>query len=228
MEYIKRIKGNIFNSNCDAIVNTVNCKGFMGKGLALEFKYRYPEMFLDYKKRVEKSEIKIGKLTLWDEKNIKIINFPTKFDWKYPSKIDYIKEGLDFFKAHYKSWGITSVAFPGLGTDQGGLDFREVANLIKDSLGGENILVELYEYDPNSKDLLFEKLRGKIKDWDLNNFKGEGISRKYALRIIETLKSEKINNFGKVLKIDGIGESTIKKLYLLAKQNKGTLQKKLF
>ena len=222
------IRGSIFNSDCDAVVNTVNCKGVMGKGLALEFKYRYPEMFLDYKLRAEKGEIKIGKLTLWDNKDIKIINFPTKFDWKYPSKIDYIKEGLNFFKSHYRLWGINSVAFPGLGTDQGGLNFKEVVSLIKDCLGSEEISIEIYEYTSDSKDRLFEKLSGKMAKWTLQDFKNEGISKKNATEIMEGLKSGKINSFTKISAIKGVGESTLTRLYSLSKQKNNISQKNLF
>jgi len=112
MAQIKEIKGSIFDSNCQVIVNPVNCKGFMGKGLALEFKYRYPDMFEDYKKNCAENKIKIGKLNLWKKSKPWIINFPTKDDWKYPSQIEYIEKGLQFFIAHYKEWQITSMQPP--------------------------------------------------------------------------------------------------------------------
>lgn len=89
-------KGNIFNSQTQTIVNTVNCVGVMGKGIALVFKLRYPEMFDKYKVFCQSKMIGIGKLWLYksEESTQWVLNFPTKFHWKYPSKIEYLEAGL--------------------------------------------------------------------------------------------------------------------------------------
>ena len=93
---------NVFNTDADAIVNTINCVGFMGKGLALEFSLRYPKLLVDYKEKCSKKEINIGKLYYYKEDNILIINFPTKKDYKFPSKLEWIEKGLLEFVNTYK------------------------------------------------------------------------------------------------------------------------------
>ena len=75
MKNIKIKEGNIFNTNNDVLVNTVNCDGFMGKGMALECKLRYPEMYVDYQNKCNSNIIRPGVLTLWDKSNPKILNF---------------------------------------------------------------------------------------------------------------------------------------------------------
>ncbi len=144
---VKIIFGNIFDSECQTIVNAVNCVGVMGKGLALEFKQRYPEMYNDYKLKCQCKTIDIGKLHLYE--NIQydkwILNFPTKTHWKYPSKIEYIKSGLDCFIKNYTDWEITSVAFPLLGTGNGQLEKNTVLELMVSSLNTLDIRVEIYD-----------------------------------------------------------------------------------
>ena len=86
-------KGNIFDSNSKTLVNTVNCVGVMGKGIALEYKLRYPEMFLNYEKSCEQKELFIGKLQLWKSSDKWILNFPTKIHYKDPSQLVFIEKG---------------------------------------------------------------------------------------------------------------------------------------
>ena len=85
--------GHIFNTKAQTIVNTVNCVGVMGKGIALVFKLRYPNMFVVYKEHCNAKRIAPGKLWLYkSEKNAPwVLNFPTKFHWKYPSKMEYLE-----------------------------------------------------------------------------------------------------------------------------------------
>ena len=98
---LKKIKGNIFNTSCQVLVNTVNCFGVMGKGIALECKFRFPGMFEKYKEFCEKKLIKPGSLQLWNSSKPWVLNFPTKMHWKDPSKIEYLEKGLDKFKNEY-------------------------------------------------------------------------------------------------------------------------------
>ena len=100
---IKKIKGNIFNTSCQTLVNTVNCIGVMGKGIALECKLRFPPMFEKYKEYCEKKLIKPGSLQLWKESRPWILNFPTKLHWKDPSKIEYLEKGLEKFQKEYSN-----------------------------------------------------------------------------------------------------------------------------
>jgi O-acetyl-ADP-ribose deacetylase (regulator of RNase III) len=123
MDNITFIKGNIFDSKAQTIVNTVNCVGGMGKGIALEYKKKYPLMFEKYKELCSHNLFEIGKLWLYkDEQNERwILNFPTKTHWKYNSRYCYIEKGLEKFVDTYKEKGITSIAFPLLGCTNGGL-----------------------------------------------------------------------------------------------------------
>jgi hypothetical protein len=108
---------NIFDSQCQTIVNTINCVGVMGKGLSLEMKNRYPSMFEKYKEYCNRGLIDIGSLWLYkhvSEKEItkRILNFPTKKDWRNKSEYEYIEKGMEKFINTYKEKGITSIAFP--------------------------------------------------------------------------------------------------------------------
>ena len=126
-------KGNIFNSKAQTIVNTVNCVGVMGKGIALVFKLRYPLMFDLYKEHCWNKRIAIGKLWIYKGESDApwVLNFPTKFHWKYLSKKEYLEKGLEKFCETYKEQGITSIAFPLLGAHNGGLDKNEVLDIMK-------------------------------------------------------------------------------------------------
>lgn len=142
-------KGNIFNTKMQTIVNTVNCVGVMGKGLALEFKLRYPDMFYKYKELCQSKLMGIGKLWIYKSESCPqwILNFPTKLHWKNPSKIEYIEAGLRKFVESYKEKGITSIAFPLLGTHNGGLGKSEVLELMYKYLEKCDLEVEIYEYE---------------------------------------------------------------------------------
>lgn len=126
---VTQIKGNLFNSSCKVIVNTVNCEGVMGKGIALEMKLRFPEMYLKYKEVCDQGLFKPGTLQLWKNSKPWILNFPTKVSWKHPSEWEYLKLGLEKFSAIYKEKEITSVAFPLLGASNGGLNPLMLKNL---------------------------------------------------------------------------------------------------
>ncbi len=93
----KEVKGNIFNTNAMAVVNTVNCVGAMGKGIALDFKLRYPEMFREYQKTCFKHLLKPGQILPYKKSNPIILNFAIKDDWKDPSKIEWVEETLQKF-----------------------------------------------------------------------------------------------------------------------------------
>ena len=124
-------EGTVFNSDAKALVNTVNCTGIMGAGIALEFKLRYPEMFKDYEAKCKAKIIKTGKVDYYQYNgSITIVNFPTKWHFKYPSKITWIEQGLQNFVDTYKEYNITSVAFPKLGTSKGGLNWEQVKELM--------------------------------------------------------------------------------------------------
>lgn len=127
----KALIGDLFASEAQTLVNTVNCVGVMGKGVALEFKKRFPRMAKDYADRCARQEVRLGEPYLYaDETGARIINFPTKGHWRSPSRFADIERGLDYFAAHAAEWGITSVALPPLGCGNGGLAWSEVGPLI--------------------------------------------------------------------------------------------------
>jgi hypothetical protein len=108
---IRVLIGDIFNSSAQTLVNTVNCVGVMGKGLALEFKNRFPAMFEEYEGLCERNELKLGKPYLF--KSLfppHILLFPTKDHWRSVSSLQAIERGLQYIKEHYKNWGIASLS----------------------------------------------------------------------------------------------------------------------
>ena len=113
-----------------ALVNTVNTEGIMGKGLALQFKRRFPENFLAYAAACKRNEVKIGKMFIVPYNGLEglkyLINFPTKVSWRNKSKIEDIVSGLQALKKEIVSLGITSVAIPPLGCGLGGLSWNIV------------------------------------------------------------------------------------------------------
>ena len=147
---IKYTQGDIFESKCQAIINTVNCEGKMGKGLAYQFKKKFPEMEQDYVKVCLKGELYPGKLHIYQEKNFLIINFPTKKKWREKSKIEYIIIGLRKLKEEIIKKGIKSVAIPPLGAGNGGLNWNEVKfEINRELLDMEDVVFEVYEPSTN-------------------------------------------------------------------------------
>lgn len=138
-------QGNILNSPAQTLVNPVNCVGVMGKGLALQFRRRFPSMFRDYVKRCQQGEVRIGEPYLYRGKFLWILNFPTKVHWRNPSQLEYIVEGLNHFRLKYRQWGVESVAFPALGCGCGNLNWEQVLPVMESILGEiEDIRVEIY------------------------------------------------------------------------------------
>lgn len=213
---IKQINGNIFNSKCQTIVNTVNCVGVMGKGIALVHKLRYPKMYEEYKQHCKNKLIKTGSLWLYNkqENSPWILSFPTKFHWKYPSKIEWIEQGLQKFVDTYEKRGITSIAFPLLGTHNGGLDTNKVRKLMTEYLGKCNIDIEIYDYDPNAPDDLFASFKTKWLSLEQVTIKSKtGIQPQYARKITEILQSGEISSMVALANYKGIGEKTLEKAF---------------
>lgn len=140
---IEYVQGDIFKSETQTIVNTVNCVGAMGAGIALEFKKQFPNMYLSYKKICDQKQLKPGLLHLYKKEERWILNFPTKDHFKDPSTLEYIEKGLIKFKETYKEKGITSISFPKLGCGKGGLDFNNVKPLMEKYLNLD-IKVKIY------------------------------------------------------------------------------------
>lgn len=127
----KALIGDLFASDAQTLVNTVNCVGVMGKGVALEFKNRFPAMARDYDGRCARGEVRPGEPYLFtDLAGARVINFPTKGHWRSTSRLADIEGGLDHLAAHAGEWSITSLAMPPLGCGNGGLAWSEVGPLI--------------------------------------------------------------------------------------------------
>lgn len=139
--------GDIFKSKCEALVNPVNIKGIMGKGLALAFKTKYPAHFENYKRACQNGEMTTDKVLAYQEINgPMIICLATKADWKDSSKIEYVSAGLDDLVKQIETLGIRSIAIPKLGCGLGGLDWDKVRPLIIEKLSSlDGISVEIYE-----------------------------------------------------------------------------------
>ncbi len=144
---ITYLKGDIFSSPAQVLVNTVNTVGVMGKGVALEFKKRYPEMFSAYERVCKAKQLEIGKLFLWKGPEKWVLMFPTKVHWRNPSKIEYIEAGLQKFSATYADKGITSAAFPRL---------KQVQPLMEQYL--KNLPIPIYIYVGSYQDQIPEHI----------------------------------------------------------------------
>ncbi|MBN6110188.1 macro domain-containing protein [Xanthomonas bonasiae] len=128
-------QGDMFEAPADIRVNTVNCVGVMGAGVALAFKQRYPEMFKDYQYACKDGRVRPGRMHVW--KSLEgdwIVNFPTKRDWRDPSRYEDIDAGLDDLRTYLDSVGPVTVALPALGCGHGGLDWDRVSVMIQNKL----------------------------------------------------------------------------------------------
>lgn len=213
---IKIITGNIFTTKCQTLVNTVNCVGVMGAGIALECRLRYPEMFKIYQSYCAENRIQIGKLWIYRKTNDKrwILNFPTKKHWKYPSQKEYLQEGLVKFIQTYEKQNITSIAFPLLGADKGGIPKEESLNVMTHYLQNLSIPIEIYKYDSKAPDDLFEKTKSWINSHDIGCISSLTKLRKdYVAKVIEAINSPDICQLNQIVKFDGIGIVTLEKIF---------------
>lgn len=137
--------GDMFETPMQTLVNTVNCVGIMGKGIAKTFRDRFPNMFEDYKRRCASKQVQPGVPYYYhDMLGSSVLNFPTKGHWRSSSKVADIVRGLDLFIENYQEWGITSIAFPPLGCGNGGLDWDLVGPLMYQKLAPLDINIEIY------------------------------------------------------------------------------------
>ncbi len=142
-------EGNIFDARAEALVNTVNTVGVMGKGIALQFKYAFPENYKIYKAAAEKNEIVVGEVQVVPVNNLNsvkfIVNFPTKNHWRNPSKLQWIKDGLSDLHDKIYLFNIKSIALPPLGCGNGGLEWNVIKPVIEEFLSDLNIDIIVYE-----------------------------------------------------------------------------------
>lgn len=136
-------KGSLFNIDADIVVNTVNCVGAMGAGVALAFKKRYPDMFKTYRKECRQRKYKPGWPMVYDKEDKIIINFPTKDHWQNPAEYIYIETGLYWLHGYLKNKPHVTIAIPPLGCGHGGLSWSKVKPMIEERLSDleANIIV---------------------------------------------------------------------------------------
>ncbi|MDR2026039.1 MAG: macro domain-containing protein [Prevotellaceae bacterium] len=150
---IHYISGNILESDAQALVNTVNTVGVMGKGIALQFKNAFPNNFKVYHEACKRKDIEIGKLFVTKDSNLYsgekiIINFPTKKDWRKSSEYSYIEAGLNDLLQVIETYQIKSLALPPLGAGNGGLRWEKVKQILEQKLSALNI--DIYVYEPTN------------------------------------------------------------------------------
>ena len=143
-------QGNLLEAPVDAVVNAVNTVGVMGKGIALMFKERFPENYKAYAAACKVGEVVVGRMFVTAGVELTgprwIINFPTKQDWRRPSRLEWLVAGLEDLKEVIREKGIRSIALPALGCGNGGLDWRVVRPVVEMSLA-ELVDVEVVVYE---------------------------------------------------------------------------------
>lgn len=147
---IEWTRGDILKDDSEAIVNTVNCVGVMGRGIALQFKNAWPENFKAYAAACLRAEVQPGRMFIFDTGHLThpryIINFPTKRHWRGKSRIEDIESGLEALVTQVRERGITSVAIPPLGSGLGGLDWNEVRPRVEAALAAvPEVRVRVFE-----------------------------------------------------------------------------------
>jgi len=148
----------LFESPAQALVNTVNTFGAMGKGIAAVFKELYPDMYKQYRQLCKAGSFDVGMLYIYRTPNKIIVNFPTKSHWRHRSRVEYIEAGLKKFVGRYEDYGISSVSFPQLGCGHGELDWeRQVQPVMERYLRKLAIPVYIHLY-PKSPDFVPERL----------------------------------------------------------------------
>lgn len=158
--------GNLLESDAEALVNTVNTVGVMGKGIALQFKNTFPNNFRVYQKACKNNEIQVGKLLITEEESLLlgnkiIINFPTKTNWRLPSEFSYIENGLIELVNEIKERKIKSIAIPPLGAGNGGLDWSKVKLILEKYLADVDCQIYIYEPSQSIQEVL-KKERVKL------------------------------------------------------------------
>ena len=183
----------------------------MGAGLALEFKLRYPEMYLQYKDDCDNGKVRIGELKTYrcDDSPL-IVNFPTKDHWREPSELWYVEKGLDYLMEHYREWGVRSIAIPPLGCSNGHLDYSDVKKIIDTKLKDIDIdavvCIDPGYPEGKEKEMVDNYVSSNLDficDYLEITPKGKGI----------LISNQRIKRFFNILNLEGIGETTYEKLF---------------
>src|SRR5579871_6095141 len=183
---MKFLQGNLLDAPTEAVVNTVNTVGVMGKGIALMFKEAFPENFRAYHDAVEREEVRIGHMFVTENRAFEgpkwLINFPTKKHWRQPSKLEWIVDGLKDLHRVIREKGIRSIALPPLGCGNGGLEWTDVRPEIEQALG-DLPDVDVWVFEPTAKYQNVAKRTGVLKLTPARALVAEMIRRYWVLGI---------------------------------------------
>jgi hypothetical protein len=191
----------------------------MGAGIALEFRLRYPDMYERYLQLCERKLIDIGKLWLFKTERRWILNFPTKKHWKHNSEIQFLRLGLSKFIDTYQSKGIESIAFPVLGSHNGGIPQGESLAIMMKYLEKCDMEIEIYIYNPHSSDDIFDIIKQRflsLSDREIIDI--TGLKRPYFNKVKEVIKSDQVYSLSGLLSTKGIGINTVEKTLLILDQ----------
>lgn len=208
------LTGNIFTTRHQTIVNTVNCVGVMGAGIALEFRLRYPDMYEKYKILCTNKLIDIGNLWLYKAEDRWILNFPTKRHWKFETKPEYLELGLKKFLETYKEKGIKSIAFPLLGASHGGLKEEQSLEIMSRYLTHCDIPVQIWRYDPTAEDDLYNRfITLFLQESEDKLIQQTGIGRRYIKKLRQAINQPDIKSLSRLSSVEGIGIKTLEKVF---------------
>lgn len=206
----------------------------MGKGIALDFKLRYPEMFKEYQRICFKRILKPGQILPYRKSSPIILNFAIKDDWKDPSRIEWVEETLQKFAANYRAMGITSVAFPWMGAMNGGIPVEIIKQLMRKYLSSlpDDIDVEVYDFDPQAPCHLFKALEDVVSKRYTSSQLEEvsQIKSRYWEKIFSAMATGEVCSMNDICHymVNGkriIGKTNIERLFtFLTKYNNSTIQ----
>jgi O-acetyl-ADP-ribose deacetylase (regulator of RNase III) len=183
---MKFLEGNLLDAPTEAVVNTVNTVGVMGKGIALMFKEAFPDNFRVYEEEAKAKRVRIGHMFVTENRTLEgprwLINFPTKKHWRQPSKLEWIVEGLQDLRRVIEDKGIRSIALPPLGCGNGGLNWSDVRPEIERALGHFSD-VDVWVFEPTAKYQNVAKRTGVMKLTPARALVAEMIRRYWVLGI---------------------------------------------
>lgn len=213
--------GNIFVTDADTLTITVNCEGVMGAGIALDARLRWPAMFDAYRERSERGEMRPGTLMLWEPSDSqtrhRVLCFPTKNRWRAPSRLDYIRLGLDAVAHLHKEARISTIAMPHLGCSHGGLRWSDVRPLIVEALGPcEGLRVEMWDFNPRADDPWYDELERLLDGRSRDEIKELlGITSRQVTSLVEAMDNPRIRGLASLQAAPGVGEKTLGAVYAL-------------
>lgn len=213
---VEIIQGNLWATKAQVVVNTVNCEGVMGAGVALEAGLRFPDMLERYKAYCRSGAIDIGKL--WIYKNSHpywVLNFPTKISWRNPSKMEYLERGLQKFVDTYQQRQIESIAYPLLGASNGGLNQEDVIKVMRSYLDNIDIPVEIYIHDTGAFDDRLKRFQGLLVEADIQALSDQsGLSVKQLQLLGDAMaKDPSLRQIMQLKRVKGIGNDALSKIF---------------